>query len=115
MKGDRVPVLLTVLSGKFPSQPSAFSALRAAAAEYDLVVDLADADLIRMAPDVRLAHYFRPQIVARIQAMQEDDDTVIVLRPTLLTAVPGFPGNGSPLRLLGRFAGSIVEPTGFHL
>lgn len=115
MRDDRVPVLLTVLAGSFASQPLAFAALKAAAESAGQKVDLADVDVIRMAPEVRLAHYFRPQIVARIQAMQGSDDTVIVVRPCLLTADPGFPPAVSPLRRLGRFAGTLIEPPEFHV
>lgn len=115
MEGERVPVLLTVLSGRFATQPLAFAALVDAAEKMSLRVDLADVDVIREAADVRLAHYFRPQIVARIQAMQEDDDTVIVLRPSVLTGDPRFPPEESPLRLLGKFAGHVIEPPGLRL
>ena len=115
MAGDRVPVLVTVLSGHFPSQPLAFAALQEAAAEFGLDVDLADVDVIRMAPEVRLAHYFRPQIVARIQSLQGSDNTAVVLRPCLLTADPRFPPDGSRLRSLGKFAGRIIEPRNFTL
>lgn len=115
MTGDRVPVLLTVLSGRFASQPLAFAALQDAAAGFGSDVDLADVDVIRMAPEVRLAHYFRPQIVARIQSMQAGDDTVIVLRPCLLTANPRFPPPDGMLRSLGKFAGMLVEPPEFRL
>lgn len=115
MGDDRVPVLLTVLAGTFASQPLAFAALKDAADRIGAGVDLADVDVIRMAPNVRLAHYFRPQIVARIQSIQAGDDTVIVLRPSLLSANPGFPPAGSPLRRLGRFAGTLIEPPEFHV
>lgn len=115
MADERVPVLLTVLSGPFGSQPLAYAALKDAAEAAGLAVDLADIDVIRMKPEVRLAHYFRPQIVARIQAMQGEDDTVIVLRPSALTADPRFPPPGSGLRRLGRFAGTLIEPPEFHL
>lgn len=114
MTGDRVPVLLTVLSGRFASQPLAFAALQDAADSFGLEVDLADVDVIREAANVRLAHYFRPQVVARIQALQGEEDTVIVLRPSPLTADPRFPPDG-PLRRLGQFAGSLIEPPEFDL
>ena len=110
MTGERVPVLLTVLSGLFESQPLAFTALQDAASHLQLEFDLADVDVIREAAEVRLAHYFRPQIVARIQSLLGSDDTTIVLRPSLLTAHPGFPANGGPLRRLGQFAGGLIEP-----
>jgi hypothetical protein len=114
MIGPRVPELLTVLSGSFTSQPLAFAALKDAADTVQLEVDLADIDVIREAAGVRLAHYFRPQIAARIQRLQGDDDTVIVLRPSLLTAQPKFPTAGAGLRLLGKFAGSLVAPPEFR-
>lgn len=110
MSGERVPALLTVLAGQFDSQPLAFSALVDAAEEFGLSFDLADVDVIREAAEVRLAHYFRPQIVARIQTLQDSDDTVVVLRPSALTTYPQFPSDESKLRLLGKFAGEIIEP-----
>jgi hypothetical protein len=115
MAGARVPVLLTVLSGSFQTQPLAFAALKDAADDFGLDFDLADVDVIREAADVRLAHYFRPQIVARIQAMQAGDDTAVILRPSALTANPRFPPEHSPLRLLGKFAGSLIEPSELRL
>ena len=111
MNQARSAVLLTVLSGKFSSQPLAFAALADVAERTGVELDLKDVDVIREAPNVRLAHYFRPQIVARIQTMQDDDDTVLVLRPCLLTADPRFPGSDETrFRLLGRFAGVLVDP-----
>jgi len=112
MTGQKVPALLTVLSGKFESQPLAFACLVDEAEKLGMRVDLADADVIQAAAPVRLAHYFRPQIAARVQELQGEDDTVIVLRPTELASVPSFPRPASALRLLGRFAGKIVEPPG---
>ncbi|RZW05980.1 MAG: hypothetical protein EX266_08245 [Rhodobacteraceae bacterium] len=115
MADDRVPALLTVLSGSFVSQPLAFAALVDAAEKLDLSVDLADVDVIREAAEVRLAHYFRPQIVARIQELQGPDDTVIVLRPSALTTHPRLPSDESRLRLLGKFAGEVIEPPEMRL
>lgn len=110
MSGFRVPVLLTVLSGSFESQPHAFSVLKDEADGLGLAFDMVDVDVIREAPEVRLAHYFRPQIVARIQNLQKDENTAIVLRPSSLTVDPRFPPEMSSLRLLGKFAGSLIEP-----
>lgn len=87
----------------------------AAANEFGLQFDLVDVDVIREAAEVRLAHYFRPQIVARIQSLQRPDDTAIVLRPSALTQQPRFPSDDSRLRLLGKFAGEIVEPPEMEL
>ena len=115
LMGERVPVLLTVLSGLFESQPLAFTALQDAAERIRLEFDLADVDVIREAADVRLAHYFRPQIVARIQSLQGDDNTTVVLRPSALTTHPDFPPRKGRLRLLGKFAGQLIEPTDFRL
>lgn len=115
MHNGKVPELLTVLAGSFASQPLAFAALKDTPDSLDLVIDLADIDVIREAAGVRLAHYFRPQIVARIQTLAGDDNTVIVLRPSILAAAPGFPPPGSRLRRLGRFAGELVEPHRFRL
>lgn len=106
---EKQPTLLTVLSGRFDSQPSAFAALRLAAGHFGLLVDLKDVDVIREAPHVRLAHYFRPGIVGRIQGTQGDDNTLIILRPSDLTATPLFPPEGMGLRLLGKFAGLLAD------
>ena len=109
MGGEKVPALLTVMAGSFPSQPAAFAYLVQEAGRYGLSFDLADVDVIQSARPVRLAHYFRPAIVARVEALMGPADTVIVVRPSTLTARRDFPGSGSDLRLLGRFAGEIVE------
>ena len=108
----RSAAALTVLGGTFESQPAAFAALLDAATRSGLDVDLADVDVIQAAPEVRLAHYFRPAIVARIEEARGTDNTVIVLRPSLLSTLPGFPAPGYGLRTLGRFAGEIVEAGG---
>jgi hypothetical protein len=109
MKRARVPALLTVLTGEFDTQPAAFAYLLQEAGRYGLTFDLADVDVIQSARTVRLAHYFRPAIVARIEALMGAADTVIVVRPSALTTRRDFPGSGSDLRLLGRFAGQIIE------
>lgn len=98
-----------VLAGSFASQPLAFTCLCDEAEQRGIPVDLKDVDVIQAAAEVRLAHYFRPAIVARIQELQDKDDTVILVRPSLLAAEPRFPSLTSRLRLLGRFAGEIVE------
>ena len=115
MSTERVPVLLTVLSGLFESQPLAFAALKDAADDLGLTVDLADIDVICEAAEVRLAHYFRPQIATRILSLMEGDNTAIVLRPSLLTTHPKFPPADGLLRHLGKFAGTLIEPPEFRL
>ncbi len=109
MTEPKVRALLMVLAGNFASQPMAFTCLCDEADRRGISVDLKDVDVIQAAANVRLAHYFRPAIVARIQELQGEDDTVILVRPSLLAADPSFPSRTSPLRLLGRFAGEIVE------
>ena len=109
MTETKVRALLMVLAGSFASQPMAFTCLCDEAERRGIPVDLRDVDVIQAAADVRLAHYFRPAIVARIQELQGEDDTVILVRPCLLATEPQFPSSTSPLRLLGRFAGEIVE------
>ncbi len=106
---EKQPTLLTVLSGRFDSQPDAYASLRKAADELGLRIDLKDVDVIREAPHVRLAHYFRPGIVGRLQNMQDPDNTLIVLRPSELTSTPLFPPDGTKLRLLGKFAGMVAD------
>lgn len=106
----RVAVTLTVLSGNFASQPLAFAAILDAAGELGIDVDLADVDVIRHAAPVRLAHYFRPAIVARIETMMGEDNTAIILRPGPATQVPGFLASHPRLRRLGVFAGTLLVP-----
>ena len=98
-----------VLAGSFASQPIAFTCLCDEAERRGISVGLKAVDVIQAAASVRLAHYFRPAIVARIQELQAGDDTLILVRPSFLAAEPQFPSPNSPLRLLGRFAGEIVE------
>ncbi len=109
MSGPKVPAILMVLSGNFESQPVAFEALLDEAENRGLTVDLADVDVIREAANVRLAHYFRPAIVARLQTLQGSDDTLILVRPSALAIERSFPPDGAGFRLLGKFAGLIVE------
>ena len=104
------PVLITVLAGTFANQAAAFEVLRTAAERLGIEVKLEETDVIREAGEVRLAHYFRPAIVARIEAAAGEDDTVILLFPSRLTAYPAFPPEDAPLRLLGRFAGLLEHP-----
>ena len=111
MTEPKVRALLMVLAGSFASQPMAFTCLCDEAERRGISVDLKAVDVIQAAASVRLAHYFRPAIVARIQELQAEDDTLILVRPSFLAAEPQFPSPNSPLRLLGRFAGEIVEFT----
>ena len=107
--GVRQNTILPVIAGSFENQPDAFDALSYAAKTMGIMVGAWDVDVIREVPDVRLAHYFRPAIVARIQDLQGEDNTVIVIKPSALSAAPMFPPDGSGLRLLGRFAG-LLDP-----
>lgn len=110
MQGAASPVLLTVLAGSFTNQAAAFFVLRTEAGRIGIDLSAEDIDVIRESPEVRLAHYFRPAIVARIEAGMAGDNTAILLFPSLLTARPEFPPEGSPLRLIGRFAGLLEQP-----
>lgn len=102
---SRAPITLTVLAGSFANQREAFGAIVEAAGLEGVNVDLADVDVICAAANVRLAHYFRPAIVAQIQDRQGDDDTLILLRACELTQKPRAL-TGHPLfRRLGVFAG----------
>lgn len=105
----RQNTILPVLAGSFDHQRQAFDSLTYSAKTMGIMVGAWDVDVIREAPDVRLAHYFRPAIVARIQSLQDEDNTVIVIKPSALSAAPMFPPDGSGLRLLGRFAG-LLDP-----
>lgn len=109
MSQEKSRATLMVLSGSFASQPLAFAALLDGAGDKAADVDLADVDVIREVPDVRLAHYFRPAIVARIQALQDKDNTLIIVRPSALQTGGLFKKEGARLRLLGHFAGEVVE------
>ncbi len=114
MQREKVPAILTVLSGQFASQPEAFTCLTQLAEERGINVDLAEVDVIQQAANVRLAHYFRPAIVARIQELQMDDNTAVVVRPSALASVRNFPSDTAELRHLGRFAGEIIEAEQGH-
>ncbi|MEP2263240.1 MAG: hypothetical protein ABJI00_17645, partial [Paracoccaceae bacterium] len=63
----RQNTILPVLAGDFENQPKAFDALAYASKTMGIMVGAWDVDVIREVPHVRLAHYFRPAIVARIQ------------------------------------------------
>ena len=110
MSGNALPVLVTVLAGTFTNQAAAFFVLKTEAERIGVEVLPTQTDVIREALEVRLAHYFRPAIVARIEAAMENDDTVILLFPSPLTARPAFPPDDSSLRLIGRFAGLLDHP-----
>jgi len=103
------PVMLTVLAGNFVNQAAAYYALRAEAENIGLEIAPTDTDVIREASEVRLAHYFRPAIVARIEEARGDDNTLVLLFPSRLTALPAFPPESSGLKLLGRFAGRLAS------
>lgn len=109
MNETTVPVLVTVLAGTFTNQAAAFYALRSEAEKLGIELRTRDTDVIREAREVRLAHYFRPAIVARIESAMEEDDTVLLLFPSQLTARPAFPPEDSALRLLGRYAGLLGD------
>lgn len=102
-------VLMTVLSGRFLNQAAAYYALKAEAERIGIEVTPDITDVIREASEVRLAHYFRPAIVARLEEARDTDDTFVLLFPSPLTAIPTFPPEESALRLLGRFAGRLVQ------
>ncbi len=110
MSDTALPVIVTVLAGTFTNQAAAFFALRTEAGRIGIDVKPTETDVIREAPEVRLAHYFRPAIVARIEMAVVPDDTVILLFPSPLTARPAFPPEDSRLRLIGRFAGLLDQP-----
>lgn len=99
------PVMITVLAGRFVNQASAFYALKAEALKLGVELAPQDADVIREASEVRLAHYFRPAIVGKVEEERGQDDTVILLFPSRLTDFPAFPPEESALRLIGRFSG----------
>ena len=99
--------MLTVLAGSFANQATAFYALRTEAETMGIEIAPHQTDVIREAREVRLAHYFRPAIVARIEEARGEDDTILVLFPSRLTAEPRFPPEGNTLRLLGRYAGLL--------
>ncbi len=109
MSDTAVPVLLTVLAGTFTNQAAAFYALRAEAERFGVELVPEQTDVIGEAASVRLAHYFRPAIVARIEAATAEDETIVLLFPSPLTAIPAFPPETSALRLVGRFAGLLDQ------
>lgn len=103
-------VTFPILAGVFPNQAEAFRRLQAEASDFGVKVFPPEVDVIREAREVRLAHYFRPAIVARIQEACKPENTVIVLLPSPLAALPHFPSGEGALRLVGRFAGVLVDP-----
>lgn len=109
MTDTGVPVLLTVLAGTFSNQAAAYYALRSEAERIGVEVSPDLTDVIREAASVRLAHYFRPAIVARIEEATAEDDTIVLLFPSRLTALPAFPPETSQLRLVGRYAGLLAQ------
>ncbi|MEM6387397.1 MAG: hypothetical protein AAF718_14295 [Pseudomonadota bacterium] len=110
MREKALPVLVTVLAGTFTNQAAAFFVLKSEAARLGIDLDPRETDVIREAPEVRLAHYFRPAIVAKIQEAMAEDNTTILLFPSPLTALPTFPVEQSEMRLVGRFAGLVEHP-----
>ncbi len=109
MVGYTETVMLTVVSGSFANQAEAFRALVEEASAFDVQIMPHHADVIREAREVRLAHYFRPAIVARLEEACGTDNTIVVLFPSQLTALPQFPSGDKALRLQGRFAGTLQE------
>lgn len=103
--------MLTVLGGSFLNQAAAFDALHREASAMGIEVRAHQTDVVREAREVRLAHYFRPAIVARIEEALAEDDTIIILFPSQLTAEPNFPLKECSLRLLGRYAGLLKAST----
>lgn len=110
MSDDAKHEVLTVLAGTFSNQAEAFNRLCAEARAIGIDVSADQTDVIREAREVRLAHYFRPAIVARIEQDRGGDDTVFVLLPSQLSADTRYPPTGSDLRLIGRFAGLVRNP-----
>lgn len=107
MRQTAQPTLMTVLAGTFQNQAAAFYALRMEAEKIGVAIRPEETDVIREAREVRLAHYFRPAIAARITEACGEDDTIILLFPSRLTSFPTFPPEPSALRLVGRYAGLL--------
>ena len=110
MTNDTELAMLTVLAGTFANQAAAFERLTAEARTFGIDVSPHQIDVVREAREVRLAHYFRPAIVAKLEEERGEDDTLIVLFPSKLTAENRFPPIGSDLRVLGRYAGLMQYP-----
>lgn len=109
MSEDAQPVMLTVLAGTFSNQAEAFEALRQEAWDIGVSLGPHQTDVIREASEVRMTHYFRPAVVARLEEARDQDDTLLVLFPSSLTAEPRFPFERSKFRLLGRYAGLLSQ------
>ena len=109
MSEDAQPVMLTVLAGTFSNQAEAFEALRQEAWDIGESLGPHQTDVIREASEVRMTHYFRPAVVARLEEARDQDDTLLVLFPSSLTAEPRFPFERSKFRLLGRYAGLLSQ------
>lgn len=103
-------VTFPILAGNFSNQAEAFRRLHAEASDFGVDIIPREVDVIREAREVRLAHYFRPAIVARIEKACDPDNTVVVILPSELSALPHFPTGDKAFRLIGRFAGTLIEP-----
>lgn len=109
MSATRVPVLLTLFAGTFPNQAEAFLAFARAAELLGRAVRIDEVDVIREAAEVRLAHYFRPAILARLMDARGEDDTLVVLFPSALATERRFPPQACGFRLIGKFAGTMPD------
>lgn len=112
MTAQRLPARITIYSGTFASQPLAFARLLDAADRAGTFLNLDNVDVIRHAPEVRLAHYFPPATVAAIEDLQGTDNTLILLKPGRRAGSPGLVLKDAKLRCLGVFDGEIVFANG---
>ena len=109
MSDARFPASIAVYVGMFASQPLAFACLLDAADRAGAFLDLADVDVIREAQEVRLAHYFRPALVAQIEMLRGRHDTLILIKPRQSGLMPVGTLRDPHLKPLGLFPGELTR------
>lgn len=114
MSPPRFSASIAIYAGTFASQPLAFACLLDAADRSGAFLDLDDVDVIREAAHVRLSHYFRPELVARLEALRGEDDTLILVKPRATGELPVTTLRDPRLRPLGLFEGELVRAGGGH-
>jgi hypothetical protein len=98
-----LPADIAVFAGDFASQPLAFAHLLDAAPDLDLT----HVEVIRDAPDTRLAAYFEPRTVAAIRSAAGPRGTIVLILPAAHDT-PDCPlGSTDRLTALGTYRGTV--------
>jgi hypothetical protein len=98
-----LPADIAVFAGDFASQPLAFAHLLDAAP----LLDLTHVEVIREAPETRLAAYFEPSKVAAIRDRAGQRDTLILILPAAHVAHDCPLGPTARLTALGTYRGTV--------